>query len=51
MHKCGNESKQLIVQYVKHKKDNERLIKHQQICQKYNYTNFDISIIDNNKEK
>ena len=53
--KCGAESKQLIVHSVNFmlgtKEDNERLMKHQQVCPKCNYTNFDISILINNEEK
>ncbi len=53
--KCETESEQLIVHSVNFmlgvKKDNEKLIRHQQVCPKCNYTNFDISILINNEEK
>lgn len=53
--KCGAESYQLIVQSVNFmlgtKEDNERLMKHQQVCPKCNYTNFDISILVSDEEK
>ena len=47
--KCGAESEQLIIHSVNFTlgsaEDNEDLIKHQQVCPKCNYTNFDISIL------
>lgn len=53
--KCGEESKQLTVYSVNFrlgtKEDNERLMNHQQVCPKCNYTNYDISILINNEEK
>jgi len=53
--KCGTESEQLIIHSINFtlgtKEDNERLMKHQQVCPKCNYTNFDISILINNEEK
>lgn len=46
--KCGFESQQVLVYSVNFmlgkKEDNETLMKHQQVCPKCNYTNFDISI-------
>ena len=53
--KCGTESNQLIVCSVNFRlgsrEDNESLIKHQQVCPKCNYSNFDISNLTNNEEK
>lgn len=53
--KCGTESYQLIVQSVNFmlgpKEDNERLMKHQRVCPKCNYTNFYISILASTEEK
>ena len=50
--KCGVESEQLIVYSVNFslgkKEDNERLLRHQQVCPKCNYTATNISI---NEEK
>lgn len=53
--KCGNESEQLFVYSVNFmlgtKEGNESLMKHQQICPKCNYTNFDISILIENDQE
>lgn len=53
--KCGAESKQLIVYSINFmlgtKESNEKLMKHQQVCPKCNYTNFDISILTNTEEQ
>lgn len=52
--KCGVESEQLITYSVNFmlgpKNANERLMKHQQVCPKCSYTNFDISILTNIEE-
>ena len=53
--KCGEESKQLIIYSVNFMLDtqenNEHLMKHKQICPKCNYTNHDISILNNDSEE
>lgn len=53
--KCGAESEQLMIYSVNFmlgtKTTNERLMRHQQVCPKCNYTNFDISILTDIEEK
>lgn len=53
--KCGTESEQLLVYSVNFmlgdKENNKKLLQHQQVCPKCNYTNFDISILYNDKNK
>lgn len=53
--KCGAESEQLIVYSVNFilgdQKSNEKLMRHQQVCPKCNYTNWDISFLSNNEDQ
>lgn len=53
--KCGVESEQLVVHSVNFmlgtNEDNKRLMKHEQVCPKCSYTNFDISVLVNAEEK
>lgn len=52
--KCKTESEQIVVYSVNfmlgNKKDNECLKRHQQVCPKCNYTNFDISVLSDDKK-
>ncbi len=53
--RCGEESEQLIVFSVNFslgkKEDNEKLMRHQQVCPKCNYTAPDISVDSSKIEK
>ena len=53
--KCGTESEQLIVYSVNFmlgdQKSNEKLMRHQQVCPKCNYKNWDISFLSNNEDQ
>lgn len=53
--KCGNESEQLVIYSVNSllgpKSDDGKLVSHQQVCPKCNYSNFDVSVLADVEDK